>query len=97
MGCASGVQVAAEAGAEAPADAMAVMQGEDAGGRFSYEWLFNQEERDKLKESFKALANDNGEVQVRALRFSSLLSLLLHPNSDRRARVIQPSSHSLSL
>jgi hypothetical protein len=81
----SGLQVAAEAGAEAPADAMAVMKGEDAGGRFSYEWLFNQQEREQLKQSFKALANDNGEVQVRGVGFSPLPQLSCSCSAAHRA------------
>ena len=75
-------KVSALAGEPAPAEPMAVMKGEDVSGRFSYEWLFNQEERDKLKEAFKALGNDNGEIQVTALTPDQCAQYLLNTSDE---------------
>eukprot|EP00238_Polyblepharides_amylifera_P006445 CAMPEP_0196583368 /NCGR_PEP_ID=MMETSP1081-20130531/43262_1 /TAXON_ID=36882 /ORGANISM="Pyramimonas amylifera, Strain CCMP720" /LENGTH=530 /DNA_ID=CAMNT_0041904235 /DNA_START=372 /DNA_END=1964 /DNA_ORIENTATION=+ len=50
------------AGEVPPALPTAVLLGENAVGRFSYEWLFSKEEREQLKESFKQFASYEGEI-----------------------------------
>lgn len=50
------------AGEVPPASPTSVLMGENAAGRFAYEWLFTKEERDALKLCFQNMANDSGEI-----------------------------------
>jgi len=50
------------AGEVPPAPPTSVLYGENATGRFSYEWLFSKDEREALKVAFQQHADDYGEV-----------------------------------
>mmetsp|Transcript_42447 Transcript_42447/g.51457 ORF Transcript_42447/g.51457 Transcript_42447/m.51457 type:complete len:559 (+) Transcript_42447:151-1827(+) len=50
------------AGEIPPSSPTSVLMGENASGRFSYEWLFTKEEREALKDAFYAVANENSEI-----------------------------------
>lgn len=57
-------KITTQAGEVPPAQPTAILNGENAAGRFSYEWIFSQEEREALKTAFKVLANEQGEIMA---------------------------------
>jgi len=79
-----------------PSAPTAILMGENAGGRFNYEWLFTKEERDAIRASFESLAENNTipntlfEVILKASRIgldeahtAALLDMLrLHPEDS---------------
>jgi len=84
------------AGEVPPAKPTSVLYGENAAGRFSYEWMFTKDEREQLKVAFRNMCDESDEimahafemvytaagVQVNSKECPSVLEILsLHPDT----------------